>query len=298
MGGSAKTNANTNFNATSSSQPYAPTTPYINQTLPLIGNAIANSGVTSTENSALDQILRNYGMMPNYGGTASGLANQFTDINNPNSTTNQAYSNLQKGYSPYTDPNFINPYTNPAFKQYLDTLTSDASNRTNAMFAGAGRDLSGAHLESLGRGIGEATAPVFANEYNTLAGLQQGALNSLFQGGLSTNEANRTGALTGLKIAGTVPTFTNANAQGALEAELMRQGIPVQNLSAAESLLLPIAQAFKTSNTSGQQQSTSTYTPPLYQQIQGWGNAVGSVGSAAVGSTPFSKLGMLGLLGL
>ncbi len=56
---------------------------------------------------------------------------------------------------------------NPAFNAFADRLTGDIGSRINAQFAGAGRTGSPANNEALGRGIGDALAPVAFQNFQT-----------------------------------------------------------------------------------------------------------------------------------
>jgi hypothetical protein len=184
----------------------------------------------------------------------------------PSSTVGRSYDALKAQYAPYTGSDYINPYNNPAFKDYLDTTTRDIANRVNSMFAGAGRDLSGLNQESLARGITEGTAPVFANQYNTLAGQQQHAIDSLFSGGLGASAAGVGNANTGLGVAGNLPQITNQNAQSLLQAYAQKYALPLSKLSQTEGLLLPIAQLG--SQTQGTGTSTTTQQlDPISQML-------------------------------
>src|SRR6266542_891868 len=241
MGGQTSTTQQTSQQ--SQSEPWKPAKLYLQQTLQQLGPALGNTGTSPGENSALQQLIGNAQAMPNFGGAAGDLAGQLLNGTfqvNPNSTVGQSYDALKGQYAPYTGSDYINPYNNPAFKNYLDTTTRDIADRVNSMFAGAGRDLSGINQESLARGITEGTAPIFANQYNTLAGQQQHAIDSLFSGGLGASAAGVGNATTGLGAAGAVPGITNQNAQSLLQAYAQKYGLPLSKLGQAESLLLPI----------------------------------------------------------
>ena len=71
----------------------------------------------------------------------------------------------------------------------LDTLTGDITNKTNAYYAGAGRDLSGANAQNLTRGLASGLAPALLGQYNQNIQNQLGAAGSLY------GAANTTGGL-------------------------------------------------------------------------------------------------------
>jgi hypothetical protein len=266
MGGQTSTTQQTSQQ--SQTAPWKPAQPYLQQTLQQLGPALRNTGTSPDESSALQELIRNAQTMPNFGGVAGDLAGQLLNGTyqvNPNSTVGQSYDALKAQYAPYTGSNYINPYNNPAFQNYLDTTTRDIANRVNSMFAGAGRDLSGLNQESLARGITEGTALIFANQYNALAGQQQHAIDSLFGGGLSASAAGVGNATAGLGVAGNLPQITNQNAQSLLQAYAQKYGLPLSKLSGVEDLLLPIARLG--SQSQGASNSTGTTQAPWYNTL-------------------------------
>src|SRR6185312_8181204 len=74
-------------------------------------------------------------------------------------------STYQGLLTPYANGSMIG--NNPALKAQLDSLTQDITNQVNGQFAAAGRDMSGANTQTLGRGIAQGVAPVLAAQYNT-----------------------------------------------------------------------------------------------------------------------------------
>ena len=281
MGGQTSTTGQQSTQAQTA--PWKPAQPYLQQTLSQLGQAIGGTATSPGESSALQQLIQNSQTMPNFGGAAGDLAGQLLGGNyyvNPNSTVGQSYDALKAQYAPYTSQDYLNPYNNPAFKDYLNTTTNDIANRTNSMFAGAGRDLSGINQESLARGITEGTAPIFANQYNQNVGAQQNAINSLFQGGLGATESQLHGAGAGLTAAGLMPGLQNQNAQNALQAYALQYGLPLSKLSGAESLLLPIAGLG--SQSSGTSAYSGTKTDPWYTQASGIMGALGGPQNAGM----------------
>jgi hypothetical protein len=281
MGG--QTSTTTQQSQQSSTQPWKPTQPYLQQTLQQLGPALANTGTSSDESSAVQELIGNAQSMPNFGGVAGDLAGRLLNGTyqvNPNSTVGQSYDALKAQYAPYTASDYINPYNNPAFKDYLDTTTRDIANRVNSMFAGAGRDLSGMNQESLARGITEGTAPVFANQYNTLASQQQHAIDGLFSGGLGASAAGVGNATTGLGVAGNLPQIADQNARSVLQAYAQKYGLPLSKLSGVENLLLPIASLGSQSSSTGSTNTTQQlpwYTSALagQQLLSGGKNSPG-----------------------
>src|SRR6266516_2657512 len=267
MGGSTKQNQN--FNTSTTQAPYGPAAGGINDLIGSIGRIPTTPMPAQT--AGANMLEQNAWSMPNFGGAAGNVVGDLLS-GQGNAGLDRAYSNLHGTLAPYTNANFIDPYSNPAFAKYLETTTNDIANRTNSQFAGAGRDLSGINLQSLARGITEGTAPIFANEYNTLAGLQQGAAGNLFNAGVATNQYGTKNQIAGINAAGVLPDLYNTNANALLQAGQTQQGLPYSGIAQSEGLLLPIAQAFMQKKQSGQSNTTST--DPWYKQMAGIEDAI------------------------
>lgn len=78
---------------------------------------------------------------------------------------------------------------NPYAAQIGDRLTRDITNRVNSQFGASGRTGSGANVQALSRGIGDALAPMYANFYQSDLDRQLQA-NSLLNTSFG-NERNR-----------------------------------------------------------------------------------------------------------
>ncbi len=186
---------------------------------------------------------------PAQGQLNSLLAQVGNTPNAPDRTgiVNDAYSQFQQGLAPTAGGQFLDPNKNPWFANVTNTIGNDVQNRVNAMYAGAGRDPAGAgsYPQTLGRGIAEGTAPVFANQYNAERQNQLGAIGNLFQGGGAT--------------AGLLSSLDQA---------------PLQNLATRAGIVGNIGQAFGTKNSTQQQQT---------EQGTNWGQlAVGAATAAAI----------------
>src|SRR5262249_23608674 len=100
-----------------------------------------------------------------------------------------AYRNYADALTPFARGDYVDPASNPALQGYLDTIRNQVANQVNGMFAGAGRDLSGANQKALASGIAAGEAPVLLSAYNQSLGNQLGAIQNLYTG------ANTTGSL-------------------------------------------------------------------------------------------------------
>lgn len=287
MGGTSTSQQQSQSN--SSTEPWQATLPALNNIVGQLGTQANNTGVTANETGALGQLTANAQAGNPY---APQIGNLATDLlsgggaQDQNGTLNGAYSGLQNTLSPYTSASYLDPSSNPAFMNYMNTISNDVSNRVNGMFAGAGRDLSGANQQSLARGIAEGTAPVFANQYNQNVAAQQGAANSLYQGGNTTagllaglNQTALGNRGAGVDASQAALQARDSGANQLLNVEALKRNLPLQNIGSVESLLAPLA-ALGGQQTGTQTQSGSQTMSPA-QQAWGWMNA---------GSNLFGKL--------
>jgi hypothetical protein len=234
---------------TAETSPWSKSMPMLEGILSQLQAGLGNTGVTSAEDKALGQL-------------SAGAQNPFAGILTQNASellsgggataqspmVNSAYSDYQRRLSPIADGANIGPNGNPALRGYLDTIASDVQNRVNGMFAGAGRDLSGANQGAVARGIAEGTAPILASQYNTDVSNMLGAAGSLYGAGNTT-----AGLLTGMQQQGLANKQAGAEAsmqaqdanlsgaRGVLEAEALRRGIPMESLGLLAQIGIPIA---------------------------------------------------------
>lgn len=272
MGGKSKTTSTTD--QTTETNPYGPAIDPINDIIGQIRGQIPNTALTGVEQGALDTLAANAATgniyAPQIGQLATDLLSGGPDFSG---RVNQSYDELRANLAPIAQGQFLDPASNP----YYQTVTNDIANRVNSMFAGAGRDLSGAHMQTLGRGIAEGVSPLYQFE----AQRQAQAANDLYNAGIGS-----TGVLSGLSqtslgnrqagigAATAALQARDAGANQQLAVEAMRRGLPIDNIAGVENLLLPIAQLGGTSRTHGV--TTSEQEQPLGQQILG--GAIGGLG--------------------
>jgi hypothetical protein len=234
-----------------------------------LGNV--NPNLTGAESSALNGLSASSGFLNQFTPQASGLANTLLAGGGPDRSgmINDAYAQYQKALQPFAGGDYVNPASNPALRGYLDTIQNDVSNQVNGMFAGAGRDLSGANLQTLARGIAQGEAPVLNDAYNTARNQQLGAINSLYGAGNTTggllsqfDQTRLANEQAGLGVAKTAQGFANDPYNQLLAIEAQRRGIPLSTLQAMSGIATPIAGLGQTS-TGTSTQTTSTPFNPL-----------------------------------
>lgn len=273
--GSRNQTTQTQQSQSQTQNPWEPTIEPLKALIGQLGGQVGSTALTGNETNALDQLQANAQGSGQYTKPLQDIAAGVMGQDRSGYATG-AYDAYKKQVDPYLQQDYLDPYKNPAFSSYLQTTGNDIQNRVNSMFAGAGRDMSGANLQTLARGITEGTAPIFANQYNQNVATQRGAQDSLYSAGNAT-----AGVLSGLDQArlGTAQTAadTALNAQNyaptsILNASSMARQLPLSNIGNVASLLTPLAGLGGTSTgqSSGTANSQMTFKQPLAQTVGQW----------------------------
>ncbi|BAF86847.1 hypothetical protein AZC_0849 [Azorhizobium caulinodans ORS 571] len=284
---------------TSETNPWAPATPYLMDVLGKAGGLLnQDTGATADQTAALSGIKSNAGLLGTQAGNYSDLMSRLYSGGGYGSTAgllNNNWANISGALAPMTSASYSDPTQNPIVQAYAKQAGNDAQNSVNGMFAAAGRDLSGAHAGALGKGITQAEGSVYNQAQQQLAGQQLAGLGLLNSAGLGTSSALEgiTGAqnqagLSAAGLNGSLATILNSPYTNTINADQTAYSLPVQNLGMLENLILPIAGA------GGTTQSTSTQPQSLLSNILGGALGLGSLFSAPAGGT--SAIG--GLLAL
>jgi hypothetical protein len=252
----------TQTSQTTRTDPYGRAKPAIDNILS--GVQGINPNLSGIERGALGGILGNANFLQQFGPQVQGLANQFLG-GGRTGMVEDAYSNLQNNLAPTARGDFLDVANNPA----MQGIANQVTNRVNAMYAGSGRDPSGAgsYGGNLAGALTDAFAPIYLGERQN----QLGAINSLFggaqsAGGLLSN-MDQSNLQSGLSAAGSAQSIANDPFMQALSVESMRRGIPLEVLAAQAGIATPIGQAFGTTTGTGTQ--TQTMDVPWYQPVIG-----------------------------
>ena len=179
-----------------------------------------------------------------------------------------AYGDLKKNLGATASGANLNPYDTPGFGDAIRTAIDSATNQTKGVYAGSGRDPSGAgsFAQSLGRGITQGISPTIASQYNQNYSNMAGANRDLLSGAGATasginslRQSDFTNMLAGIHGAGALPGLYASPAAAQLSAANAAYSQPYQNL--AQLLQPSIALARLGSNSQGQGTSTQTSNP-------------------------------------
>ena len=280
----------TNQSQSSTTNPWAPAQSLLNSLLGSYGSQ--STATTPDQSSALTNLTNSTSSLPNFGAQGtSAVNNLFSSSTQPQvGTLQNAYGALQNNLGATASGANLNPYSTPGFSDALNTMTSDITNATKGVYAGSGRDPSGAgsFAQSLGRGLTQGEAPTIANQYNQNYQNMANANNSLFSGAGSTasgitnlNQTQLGNGITGLQAGSAIPGLYSSPAQAQLSAANTAYSQPYSNLSQLLSPATAIAGLGGQSTGTGT--STTTTDPSLLSSIQ-QGMQVGGAGLSAAGS--------------
>lgn len=278
MGGSTKTSQST----TSKTDPWKPTIGPLNDIIGQVSPMIGNTGLNATENQALDTLSQNASAGNPFAAQIGSLATDLLGGGvDRTGAAQSSFNDLNRRLTPFADGQYVDPSSNPQLKAYMDVMSNDIMNRTNGMFAAAGRDFSGANVNAVSRGLAEGLAPTMLQAYDTERNRQLGAIDALYTGGNQTtnllsglDQTSLGNRSAGIEASSAAQQAQDSAAQQQLAIEAQRRGIPLSNISDITGILGPIAQLGQ----QGSSNTTSTTKTPLAQQIMG--GLIGGLGLA------------------
>lgn len=247
----------------SQTQPYAPTIPLLGQDVSAVQSLFPNYQPTGAETMALSGLASNATSFPSFAQPATNITSSFLG-GDPSGLLRPALNAYNSAINPIATAS-LDPTQNPAIASALDTVRNDVTNSVNGMFAGAGRDLSGANTQTLARGISQGEAPILLNQYNQNVANAQNAAGGLLGAAGSTASAMGGNQGQGFNFSSALPSIINQPQLQQLAAAAAARGLPIQNLAQLEALTLPIAglgsQSSGTASATGQSDTTSSQSP-------------------------------------
>ena len=264
----------------SQSDPWDVTIPYITDFLGKVPNA---QGPTADQTGAIDALKSQVSQgNPNTGQIMDLAGDQF-GTQSQSGTVQNGYADLSRRMSPTADGSNLDLGNNEYLQNLLTQVGDDAAMRTNAQFAAAGRDLSGANQMAVGRGVTQAQLPLLLDQYNREQGRTDAAQRSLFDASGST--AGQVQSLDAAALAqrergiDTTKAGLEAQAYGPtqmLNLDEQLKGLTYDELDRIAGLLFPAAKLGEQSSGSG----TS--------KTKGWGisanlSDIGRIATAAGG---------------
>lgn len=295
MTGSSPQTTTTTQQQKSSTQPWLAAQPLLQQILGKYSGF--NPDVTTAQQTGLEKLSSEAGSLPQFD-TSSPITNLLNSSTDPQVAALKAtLAQTQGSLAPIADPNNLDPYKTPGFSDALSALTQNITNAVKGVYAGSGRDPSGAGTfgKSLGIGLMQGEAPIIQSQYNQNVGNLQTAANTLQNAGLSTQ-----GAITGqeqipLTNAAQAIGLIPAAATGATTPGSAQLGAATAGYQMPFSNLAPILQAALGIGSLGQEsQGTGTGTQTSTPASNGLSNIMGGV---LGGTGLLSNLGAFGSSG-
>lgn len=265
-----------------------------------------STDVTGAQRSALDTLSSSTGAIPNFGDAGAGAVSKFFNESTAPQAgmLSDAYKTLQGNIGGTASGAELDPYSTPGFGDAINTMTKDITNRVKGVYAGSGRDPSGAgsFAGTLGRGLTEGISPVIASQYNQNKQNQMNAAGTLFGAGGNTASgltaqqlaelsagATGVGMIPGLTQAYTSPGTAQLGAANASYSQ------PYANL--AQMLQQAGMLGGMGSQSSGYGTSTTTQPQSTFGNIlggiSGGAGILGSLGGSGGGIGALSSLMML-----
>jgi hypothetical protein len=246
--------------------PWAPAVPYLEKFLKQTGQVGKNAGqgITPAQGDAFSDLSGIASASNPFVDQQKQLTNDLYNTADHSGIVKDAYGTLQGQLGDYASGKYLDPMSNPQMQAMLQQVGDEAWNRTNAMFAGAGRDLSGANQTAASRGVTQAQLPLLLNEYARAQQMQMDAAGTLFgagsntattMGNLDAQRAGIRGQAAGAEQAG--HDMETRGAKEIIDLEQMKKMLPYEELGALASILFPAGQMGKQTKSSGESSGTS-----------------------------------------
>lgn len=270
-----KTPATTTQSQSSTTNPWSEATPLLQS---LIGKySSLNTDPTAAQTAGAQSLVDAAGTTPSFAPQAAGaVGNTFGNAG----MLNQSYGDIKNNLGATASGANLDPYSTPGFGDAIKTAMSDITNQVKGVYAGSGRDPSGAgsFAQSLGRGLTQGIAPTIAAQSNVNTGNMLNANNTLFNAGQTTVGGLNSNTAAGLAGAGMLPGLTTAPAATQLAAANAQQQLPYANLQQ----MLAAAGMLGGMGSSSTGNATGTQTPannPLMNILGGVSAGAGLLGA-------------------
>lgn len=246
--------------------PWSPTIPYLQDFLTSTGSAAAANpaGATADQTAAFGQLKQNALQGSPWLQQQTQLAGDLYGTADRTGMVGNAYKRMQGQLGDYASGKHLDPMSNPQMKAMLDQVGTDAFDRINAQFAGAGRDLSGMNQQAAARGVTQAQLPLLLDQFNRNQDMQLGASQALFGAGTqtATTQGNLDAQRAGLRSQGAeagqvAHDLKNQGANEILDLEQQQKEMPFQDLGMLASLLFPAAKLGGQQKEKGKSSGTS-----------------------------------------
>lgn len=253
--GSSKTKSNSKTH----SEPWAPAIPGLKGVIDK-ALSVGNIDVTPDQMAAFEALKGSAAEGNPFTPKIANLADWSLDFDNTaqKDLVGDAFTGLQDNLGAFASGEFTDVLNNPQLREMIDVVGSDVQDRINRMFAGAGRDLSGANQTAVAKGVTAAQLPLLLNEFNRQQDRQIGAASTLFEGASQTaGQQSQLDQLLqqiragGIDLGEAALDAKNYAANTILDLDQQIQQLPYENLALLTSIIAPLAGLGGDSQTKG-----------------------------------------------
>lgn len=238
--------------------PWAPAVPALKTVIGQTEQALGNTGATANQRAAIADLEAKASQGNPYAENIGKLVSDAFGATSQSGTASDAYKTLQGQLGDTASGTYLDFTKNPQMMAMLDQASTDAFNKINAQFAGAGRDLSGMNQMAAARGVNQAQLPILMDYYNQERARQSDAAKTLYGAGIETGKTVQGLDESALNARGAGVNFANAalaadkyGPEEILKLEQSLKDIPIQDLAQIANILYPAA------GLGGQSQGTS-----------------------------------------
>lgn len=245
-------------------EPWGPAVPYLTGVLQKAGS-VGNIDITPDQMAAFQALKSNAAEGNPFAPDIARLASDSLNysLGDQGQTVSDAYSALQSNLGGMASGDYLDPFSNPQMAEMLRTVGDDVQWRINRMFAGAGRDLSGANQGAVARGVTQAQLPLLLDQFNQQQQNQIAANQQLMSGASQTagQQAQLDQIAQNIRAAGIgygneALNARNYAANQILNLDQQIQQLPYENLALLSSILLPAAGLGGTQDSKGTSKSS------------------------------------------
>lgn len=246
---------------TSQTDPWDVTIPYITDFLSKVPGA---KGPTADQTNAIDDLKSQVSKGNPNAGAIMDLASDQFGAQSQSGTVRDGYTDLTRRLNPVADGANLDLGNNEHLQKLLTQVADDAAMRTNAQFAAAGRDLSGANQMAVGKGVTQAQLPFLLDQYNREVARTDAAGRTLFDAAGSTagQVQNLDTATLAARERGIDTTKAGLDAQAYGPSQILNldeqlKGLTMDELDRIAALLFPAAKLGEQSSGTAKSKSKS-----------------------------------------
>lgn len=164
--------------STSTTDPWKASVPYVTDFLGALPKF--NPAASGAMSSAAGNLASTYGAGNPYAGRIDTLTKELFSTKSMSPMVGSAYKDFQTRMTPTANGQNLDLDQNPYLQDMMQKNADSVSQRINAQFAGAGRDLSGMNQLAVAKGVTDAQLPVMFDQYNREQGRTDAAARDLW----------------------------------------------------------------------------------------------------------------------